>query len=140
MKQILLLTIAITTASLASAGAQTSFKIAFGSGAAQPDWIQVSSTNFYSTTAGYGFEPGAAVAGSAYVTSEKPFLFSVKLPEGNYAVTALLNDQTGKSVTTVKSEQRRLMLEKVQIYPGTLVTRTFIVTVRTPKISAGEKV
>src|SRR6185503_296802 len=125
MKRFLLLTIAITTAGLANVGAQNSFKFAFGIGPKGPDRIQVSPTNFYSTTTGYGFEPVAEVAGSAYVTSEKPFLFSVKLPEGNYAVTALLNDQTGKSVTTIKAEQRRLMLEKIRIQPGTLATRTF---------------
>jgi lysophospholipase L1-like esterase len=140
MKKFLLLTIAITTAGLANVGAQNSFKFAFGIGPRGPDWIQVSPTNFYSAAAGFGFEPGAEVAGSAYVTSGKPFLFSVKLPEGNYAVTALLNDRAGKSVTTVKAEQRRLVLEKVQIHPGTLAPRTFIVNIRTPKISAKEKV
>jgi lysophospholipase L1-like esterase len=140
MKKFLLLTIAITTAGLANAGTQNSFKFAFGSGPAQPDWIQVSPTNFYSAAAGFGFEPGAEVAGSAYVTSGKPFLFSVKLPEGNYAVMALLNDRDGKSVTTVKAEQRRLMLEKVQIHPGALATRTFIVNLRTPHISGQKKV
>ncbi len=140
MKKFLLLTIAITTAGLANAGAQNSFKFAFGSGPAQSGWIQVSPTNFYSAAAGFGFEPGTEVAGSAYVTSGKPFLFSVKLPEGNYAVTALLNDRDGKSVTTVKAEQRRLMLEKVQIHPGALAARTFIVNLRTPRISSQKKV
>jgi lysophospholipase L1-like esterase len=50
-------------------------------------------------------------------------------------VTALLNDQTGEAVTTVKAEQRRLMLEKIQIRPGAPAARTFIVNVRTPRIS-----
>ena len=64
----------------------------------------------------------------------------MKLPEGNYAVTALINDKTGNSVTTVKAEQRRLMLEKIQIHPGTLAARTFVVNVRTPRISSTEHV
>jgi lysophospholipase L1-like esterase len=119
--------------------AQTSFKFAFGQ-QAEPGWTLVSPTNFYSAEAGYGFEPGAEVGGKDFLTGEKPFLFSVKLPEGNYAVTALLNDQTGDSVTTVKAEQRRLMLEKMLFHPGTLAARTFIVNIRTPKISDAETV
>jgi len=119
--------------------AQTSFKFAFGQ-QAEPGWTLVSPTNFYSTDAGYGFEPGAEVGGKDFLTGEKPFLFSVRLPEGNYAVTVLLNDKTGESVTTVKAEQRRLMLEKMQFHPGTLAARTFIVNVRTPRISDTEHV
>ena len=129
----------VLTLALATA-AQTSFKFDFGSGATEAGWTRVAATNLYSAEAGYGFEPGAEVGGVDYATSEKPFLFSVKLPEGNYAVTALLNDKTGEAVTTVKSEQRRLMLEKVQVHPGTLATRTFIVNVRTPHISETEHV
>jgi lysophospholipase L1-like esterase len=123
-----------------AAGASTGFKFDFSGGKPAEGWTRVAPTNFYSAEVGYGFEPGAAVGGTDYATSEQPFLFSVKLPEGNYAVTALLNDKTGDAVTTVKSEQRRLMLEKVQIHPGTLAARTFIVNVRTPQIAAGKKV
>ena len=129
----------VLTLALAAA-AQTSFKFDFGSGQSESGWTHVATTNLYSAEAGYGFEPGAEVGGADYFTSEKPFLFSVKLPEGNYAVTALLNDKTGEAVTTVKSEQRRLMLEKIRIHPGTLATRTFIVNVRTPRISDTEHV
>ncbi len=118
----------------------TTWKFAFGDRAPASGWKQVVPTDIYSNNRGYGFEPGAKVSGKDYVTSAAPFLFSAKLPEGNYAVTALLNDQTGESVTTVKSEQRRLMLEKVQIHPGTLAARTFIVNVRTPKIAVGDHV
>ena len=89
----------------------TTWKFAFGDRAPASGWKQVVPTDIYSNNRGYGFEPGAKVSGKDYVTSAAPFLFSAKLPEGNYAVTALLNDQTGESVTTVKSEQRRLMLD-----------------------------
>jgi lysophospholipase L1-like esterase len=130
---------AIILAAATAACAQASFKFAFDQ-QAEPGWTLVSPTNFYSAEAGYGFEPGAEVGGKDFLTSEKPFLFSVRLPEGNYAVTTLLNDQTGKSVTTVKAEQRRLMLEKMRFHPGTLAVRTFIVNLRTPKISDTEHV
>src|ERR1017187_1297012 len=51
----------------------------------EPGWTPVAATNFYSAERGFGFEPGAAGGGRDGFTSEKPFLFSVKLPEGNYA-------------------------------------------------------
>jgi lysophospholipase L1-like esterase len=140
MKYLRLSLIGMFVAACATASAQTSFKFDFGTTKPEPGWTQVTPTNLYSIGTGYGFEPGAELAGTNYVTSEQPFLFSVKLPEGNYAVTALLNDRTGESVTTMKSEQRRLMLEKIRIQPGTLATRTFIVNVRTPKISDTDKV
>ncbi len=136
----------LTTAALslvggsAQAQARLPRQFAFGDHAPQTGWTQVGATNLYSDDAGFGFEPGAALHGADFLTSEKPFLFSVQLPEGNYAVTALLNNKTGDAVTTVKAEQRRLMLEKIQIHPGTLGTRTFIVNVRTPRISATEHV
>lgn len=130
----------LLAAAAATATAQTSFQFQFGTDTPTAGWIQVTPAQIYSTRTGYGFEPGAKLAGADYLTSDQPFLFSVKLPEGNYAVTALLNDKTGNSVTTVKAEQRRLMLEKVRIQPGTYAARTFIVNVRTPRILDRQKV
>lgn len=139
--QLLPLALALCAGTLSSpAQDTTTWKFAFGDRVPESGWTQVSPTNIYSIERGYGFEPGASVAGKDTVSSAVPFLFSAKVPEGNYAVTALLNDQTGESVTTVKSEQRRLMLEKVQIHPGTRAARTFIVNVRTPKIAGGDHV
>lgn len=111
-------------------------KFSFGQGRAEPGWTQVAAGGVYSPATGYGFEPGAQGGGADCFTSDPPFLFSVKLPEGNYAVKVWLNDPAGLSVTTVKSEQRRLMLEKIQIPPGSPAPRTFVVNVRTPRISA----
>jgi len=125
-----------------AAHAQANFKFNFGS-QIKPGWTQVSPTNLYSIAAGYGFEPGADVVapeGGNYVASDKPFYFSVKVPEGNYKVTAVLGDGTNESVLTVKAELRRLMLEKVAVAPGKKVTRTFIVNIRTPFISESNHV
>ena len=110
--------------------AQASFKYDF-SAKTKSDWTHVEATNVYITKTGFGFEPGAEINSTNFAASEKPFLFSVALPEGNYAVTVLLNGQNSHSVTTVKSEQRRLMLEKIS---GTNA-QTFIVNVRRPRIS-----
>jgi lysophospholipase L1-like esterase len=126
----------LCTVAGASVWSQTNHQFAFDTGQPQSGWIQVSATNFYSAEAGYGFEPGADLTGTDCLTGKTPFLFSVKVPEGNYAVSVRLNDRAGEVVTTVKAEQRRLALEKVR----TDGTRTFIVNVRTPRISDTQKV
>jgi len=127
-------------AGLAAAG-QPDFKFAFGTGKSAPDAIPVSPANLYSPALGYGFEPGANLdAQPQSISSTKPFYFSVKLPEGNYRVTATLGDQAGESITTVKAELRRLMLEKIRTTPAKLAECTFIVNLRTPMISASNHV
>ena len=63
--------------------------------------------------------------------------FAADLPEGNYAVTLKLGDAATATDTTVKAEARRLMLESVKTKPGELVTRSFTVNIRTPKIAGG---
>ncbi|HEX8138085.1 MAG TPA: rhamnogalacturonan acetylesterase [Pyrinomonadaceae bacterium] len=122
----------------------------FGPGSVAPGYRQVVATTLYSRELGYGFEPGAAVQcldrggrdrlRSDLCTSDKPFYFSVALPEGNYNVTVTFGDQSAETVTTVKAELRRLMLERVQTGRGRFETRTFTVNVRTPQISTGGEV
>lgn len=111
-------------------------QFAFGEKPPKSGWTLVSADTRYSPETGYGFEPGADGGGVKGFTSEKPFLFSVKLPEGNYSVTMLQGESSGQSSTTVKSELRRLMVENLQS-PG---ASTFIVNVRKPDISSGGKV
>jgi lysophospholipase L1-like esterase len=133
MKNLRLPTLAFLLATLASAAAQTSFKFDFSGGQPEAGWTAIAPTNLYSAEAGFGFEPGAAVQlANGAATSDRPFYFSVKLPEGNYEVIAAF---VGESTVTVKSELRRLVLEKIHAAPGQVETRTFIVNVRTPKIS-----
>jgi lysophospholipase L1-like esterase len=135
-----LLTILFGTALAALARNQSPLHFSFGEHAAESGWTRVTPTNFYSDTAGFGYEPGAEISGTEDATSARPFLFSVKLPPGTYAVTAEFDNPGGRSVPTVKAEQRRLMLEKVHIPPGGQATRTFLVNIRTPYISDREHV
>lgn len=120
--------------------ANETFKFDFGT-EPQPGWTHVSATNLYSAAAGYGFEPGADLTNEnvkiSSVTSGKPFLFSVRVPEGNYRVAVTLDEG---SVTTIKSEQRRLMLEHKLTAKGKTATWSFIAHVHTPKISGTEHV
>jgi lysophospholipase L1-like esterase len=110
-------------------------RFSFGTNEAPAGSQQAAAGDFYSPQRGYGFEPGAEGGGDRFFTSDKPFLFSVNLSEGNYAVTVMLED-AGGSLTTVKSETRRLMLEKIRGKSAC----TFIVNIRTPDIKGGGKV
>ena len=134
------LTAAIFAAAGATVSAQTSFKFVFG-GEPKPGWTRVVPTDLYSAETGYGFEPGAKLAventSAPSLASTNPFYFSVKVPEGNYKVTATLDEG---SVTTIKAELRRLMIEHARTVKGKTATRTFIVNVRTPQISADNHV
>jgi len=137
---ILILSVIALASGGAALGAQARLKFDFG-GAARAGWIHVSPTNIYSIETGYGFEPGAKLVMENLkvpsLTSSNPFYFSIKVPEGNYKVTATLDEG---SVTTIKAELRRLMVEHALSAKGKTATRTFIVNVRTPQISADNHV
>jgi len=125
-------------------------KFDFGPGALAPGYTRVMPQNIYSREAGFGFEPGPQIAcinrngkdplRADFCTSNKPFYFSVALPAGNYNVTVTFGDAQAESVTTVKAELRRLMLERVATKPAKFETRTFTVNVRTPQIAGGGEV
>src|ERR1044071_7616224 len=81
---------------------QTNFKFDFGSGKAAPGYTKVTASTNYSKEQGYGFDFGSAVAEidrggkdllkADFITSDKPFYFSVHVPEGNYKITVTLGD------------------------------------------------
>jgi lysophospholipase L1-like esterase len=115
------------------------YKFDFGSGKAAPGYIQITPTTTFTQQRGYGFDRGSVVesvdrGGNSltgdYITSKKPFYFSVKLPEGNYDVTVWLGDTKGTSATTVRAECRRLMLENIRTGKGKINRQTFTVHIR----------
>jgi lysophospholipase L1-like esterase len=108
-----------------------SFRFTFGEANNKNGYTKVKSADVYSPARGYGFEFSDQLNFSGtYVTCSKPFYFSVKLPEGNYNVKVLLGDKNGASITTIKAECRRLMVEKVQTKKGGLRAVEFTVHVR----------
>ena len=118
---------------------QTSFKFDFGTDKTAAGYIAVTPEVKFSYQTGYGFDQGSVVTavdrgGNAltgdYITCNKPFYFSVKLPEGNYDVKLLLGDAKGTSATTVRTECRRLMLENIRTTKGKIVTQNFTVHVK----------
>lgn len=119
----------------------------FGSGPAAPGFVAVPADTVFSRERGYGFEPGAAVRDVSrpdidpqrpdFVTADQPFHFTARLPaEGNWRVTVTLGDPADASVTTIKAELRRLMVERVETAPGEFKRVSFVVNTRTPQIPA----
>src|SRR5688572_17173501 len=106
---------------LGLAGAQT-YKYDFGpAGAAAPaGYTAVHPSQLYTTASGFGFEKtgvacqdkgGDALTGD-FCTQGGEFMFSVKIPQGNYHLTVHFGDPAGTSETTVKAENRRFLFDR----------------------------
>jgi lysophospholipase L1-like esterase len=112
-------------------------KFDFSAGPAKPGYTRVAPTAVYADAVGYGYEPGAQVATGDHgqtTTSDKQFLFSAKVPEGNFNVTLRFGDSDVATDTTFEAESGRLMLERVKVPPDQVVERRFTTDVRTPKL------
>jgi lysophospholipase L1-like esterase len=129
----------------------TNYKFSFGPAKEVPGYIQIKPAEKYTPAKGYGFDfgtiPFAVDRGgkkpltSGFCTSDKPFFFSVNLPEGNYNIRIITGDLKEASVTTVRAESRRLIFEKVKTEPGKFQTLTTTINVRVPQIEGtGEEV
>lgn len=116
-------------------------KYKFGDSKTLTNVIKVDTTSKYSEVLGYGLTPSGSlktnVLGSKthFVSSEKPFYFSVKLPEGQYKITLTLGGNTEGSSTTLKAESRRLMFENLKTKPGKNIEKVIVVDVRSPRIT-----
>ena len=116
------------------------YKFDFGTGKKIKGYTSVTPATQFSYETGYGFNAGSelqsvdrggkATVNSDYITSSKPFYFSVKLPDGNYDVKVILGDAKGTSATTVRAECRRLFLENVRTAKGAFLTKQFTVHVK----------
>jgi len=112
-------------------------KFDFSAGAAKDGYTRVAPTAVYSDDVGYGYEPGATVTngdGGNTTTSDKPFLFSAKVPEGDFNVVVTFGDSSVATTSTFKAESGRLMLERVEVPAGKVETRKFTTNVRTPHL------
>ncbi len=136
-KKIILAAFVITSSAKAQ---QTSFKFDFGTEKPAPGYTAVTAQSVYTDAKGYGFLDTAGLktgfvfkkanCHDDHISSTKPFLFSVKLPEGNYDVTVVLGDVQGTSATTVRAECRRLFLQNIRTKKGEIKTATFTVHVK----------
>ena len=97
----------------------------------------VRANEVWTSERGYGWEPGFAVEQRpAGVSGTDGFYFTTSLPhEGNYLVTVFLGGAETDSITTVKAELRRVMLQQIRVPAGEVVRRRFMVNVRSPQIA-----
>lgn len=125
-------------------------KFDFGAETSRDGWTPVVANTVYNPQTGYGFLAGAEItvgnldqgdgAERDFCTSNKPFLFSVDVPqEGNYRVTLTLGGKAAAH-TFVKAESRRLMLENIETPANSTATRTIIVNVRNSSLPEGQSV
>jgi lysophospholipase L1-like esterase len=142
MKKTLLLLLLFAQA--VSAQQITSYKFSFGPAKEEPGYIKVDPGRKYSQANGYGFDFGTIPFAidrlgkkpltSGFMTSDKPFFFSVNLPEGNYNIKITVGDMKDASQTTVRVESRRLLFEKIKTEPGKFKKLEATVNIRVPAI------
>ncbi len=142
MSKIIILLFLLLTQAL-SAQQQTNLKFSFGPREV-PGFIRVDPSLEYSEQQGYGFDFGTAPVSidrggnnplpGGFVTSGKPFFFSVALSEGNYNIKIITGDLEEATVTTIRAESRRLIFENVKTDPGKFATLTSTINIRVPEI------
>lgn len=136
---------------IASAQQITNWKFSFGPAQEAPGYIKVEPSRKYTPENGFGFDFGTIPfsidrAGkkpltSGFITGDKPFFFSVSLPEGNYNIKITVGDLKDASLTTIRAESRRLLFEKIQTEPGKFLKLETTVNIRVPAIGeTGEEV
>ena len=80
----------------------------------------------YSDETGYGYD----FQGIPEKDSNKPFFFSVAVPDGDYQVTVRFGSAVKAGVTTVRGESRRLFMENIPTQKGEFKEHTFVVNKR----------
>ncbi|MBW8686684.1 rhamnogalacturonan acetylesterase [Chitinophaga rhizophila] len=85
------------------------------------------------------FIPGKGRQRGAFTTDSACY-FSIAVPEGNYQVTAVLGSHQHAGATLIKAESRRLAVNTVKTAKGETKTVSFIVNVRSPRISSNTQV
>ena len=108
--------------------------VTFACGQGKNGGISLFADTFYSeTSAGWDRNLGPAPkVDNGTCSSDKPFFFSIPVPEGNYRVKILFGGPA-ETVVTVRAEARRLMLEKVAVKANSTLEKDFDVNVRVPE-------
>ncbi len=122
----------------------------FGPGDLEKGYVRVLPGTLYSPEQGYGFYENTGLLSfdsglkselkKDYCSSEQPFYFVAKVPEGNYRVKVVMGNLEKEVVATIKAESRRLMVKEEVIPKGQFKTFTFMVNVRRKTISLEKEV
>jgi lysophospholipase L1-like esterase len=145
IKTFLFFLLLMTSPPLTGIGQLTSCRFDFGSGKVKKGFVSVTTSSVYTKTKGFGFLTTEGLRDHDYygpdplttdfITNDQPFYFTVDVPEGHYRVIVYLGDEQGTSSAMVRTECRRLMLEKVSTERGKIVVREFTVHVRNKYIA-----
>ena len=115
---------------------QTSFSFCFDGNKKDEKALQITKQQAFSEQTGYGYDLQSAPD----LKANKPFYFSVAVPDGNYRVTVTLGSKKSAGVTTVRGESRRLFIENLPTRKGEFVQQSFVVNKRNTEIAPGEYV
>ncbi|WP_140484730.1 rhamnogalacturonan acetylesterase [Flavobacterium sp. GSA192] len=123
-------------------------KFDFGTGNSEAGYLKVLPETIYTPEKGYGIDFGTTATANqktgkqsltdGYLTSDKPFYFSVKLPEGNYHVKVILGDDLAASETVIRAENRRMMVNRLQTDNGKHKVVEFTIHIRDSIIRGGK--
>jgi lysophospholipase L1-like esterase len=122
-------------------GIPGTYNFSFSNNSQNKAFVAVDAGAVYNNATGFGFEKALSndaviVNGRGFITSNKPFFFSVRLPEGNYNVKVTLGDNAGSSDVVIRAECRRMMINRIQTKKGELKTVEFTVNIRDSLIRA----
>lgn len=106
---------------------------------ARSGYTSLEGDRYGKTPYGFDLRPSPEII-DGVCTSGQAFYVSVKEQEGNYLVTVVLGSGKHAAITAVKAQARRLMLLPTATAAGQTVTKSFVVHIRTPYISATEHV
>ncbi len=117
-----------------------SLRFDFGKGKAEKGFLKVLPETVFSQELGYGIDLGTKVVANqsvgkaaltdGFLTSNQPFYFSVKLPEGNYNVKVWVGDDQGVSDVAIRAENRRMFVNRLQTGKGKHQLVEFTVNIR----------
>ena len=110
------------------------YRFYFNDQTAKKDFVAIGKKTIYGANSTFGYDLNTVQNG------KDAFFFSVDLPEGNYNVKLTLGSKDVETLTTVKSESRRLMLENIKTRKGKFVTREISVNIRNTKIGVNDSV
>ncbi len=131
------------------ASAQNERIFRFGASVGEAQVTMISDPVSYTSDRGYGFDFGnqelvrihpSGRKGTGYLTSERPFYFSIRVPEGSYEVRVLLGNPEKKTVTTIKAEARRVMLFDLPLRKGESQEIRLTINVRNPVIEGTDSI
>lgn len=119
---------------------ESSYFFDFGNGKIKAGYIPVTNRTTYNEGRGYGIEVETPVSANTkvgrdtltdgFLTSDQPFYFSVRLPQGNYNIRVYTGDDYGTSDIAIRAENRCMMVNRMQTETGKHAHIDFTVNVR----------